>query len=407
MEHKKEQADAVTPYCNPKVQIKEIYNKYYAVARAGPDARYGIHIEFCVECGRPCVGHQHFTSTAPYGLVPNTQDAEGRFEYGKCTGGGRAELFARILAIRKVYREQKRIDSMEERRLAAIAADDAPNNPELMAQGRALLATEQKAWRNQGLPKKKGYTNNAYLNQNGREVEYEGPEAVLEEEKGEREEKEAWVSPPPGQVSEWFWRNTMYYRSDTNGIWAVDPNDNENPVGNWLGVYLPEEDRIDNTVPEPDLEEGENEYINRQLREQAEPVVNERQRERERIRQAAEAIDVQTVDFHQVPWDVLVRLLARIARDAPQRDDEFDEEYMWRIQQADKDAHLAAPVAEARAAVNQVIQNAQQVENEAEHARNLLENVRRGGRSLRKTHKRRKGIRQRPKTIKHLFRKLK
>ena len=128
-------------------------------------------------------------------------------------------------------------------------------------------------------------------------------------------------------------------------------------------------------------------------------MVNERQRERERIRQAAEAIDVQTVDFHQVPWDVLVRLSVRMARDAPQREDEFDEEYMWRIQQADKDAHLAvavpfdAPLEENN---NHGIENAPGPEEQQ------------GGRSRRshRTQKRRSTLRG-VKTIKRLYHKLK
>ena len=385
MTHKKEREDEESPFCDSKVQIISIFDKYSEAAKALlADSPHGVHIEFCVECGRPCSNHQHLTTQAPYTFVPTPQDAEGQFQYGVCTGGGRAELFARILAIRKVYRERRgRISTLAERRMAAEAADAAPLNEELMAQGRAILEMEEKAWPNGAIPEKKLYTNEAY-----------------------------WVPPPPGQVAAWRWGPNdgaarRYYRSADNGIWRIERDEG---VGDWIGVYDPDTNEI-NDAPEPDMEDimvqeeeeeaaaEAEEAAAEAAAEAAEPVVNERQRERERIRQAAEAIDVQTVDFHQVPWDVLVRLSVRMARDAPQREDEFDEEYMWRIQQADKDAHLAvavpfdAPLEENN---NHGIENAPGPEEQQ------------GGRSRRshRTQKRRSTLRG-VKTIKRLYHKLK
>jgi hypothetical protein len=62
-------------------------------------------LEFCVECGRPCAGHQHFNLNNPPGLQDyTTVNQQGVPNYGKCDGGGRPELFARILAMREVLR---------------------------------------------------------------------------------------------------------------------------------------------------------------------------------------------------------------------------------------------------------------------------------------------------------------
>ena len=77
-------------------------------------------------------------------------------------------MFARILAIRKVYREGGFDDPMEEREAAALAADDAPNNEELMAQGAAIFAQEEASrhWTNAPIPLTKQYNDPAYRNAN-------------------------------------------------------------------------------------------------------------------------------------------------------------------------------------------------------------------------------------------------
>jgi hypothetical protein len=126
------------------------------------------HLEFCAECGRPCVDHAHITTQPPYTKLPApiVTDAEGRrtHDYVTCTGGGRAELFARILAIRRVYRDGATLDPKEERRLAALAADDAPNQPDLMAQGAEIFAQEEatRHWTNVPSPPTKWYEDPAY-----------------------------------------------------------------------------------------------------------------------------------------------------------------------------------------------------------------------------------------------------
>jgi hypothetical protein len=68
------------------------------------------------------------------------------------------------LAIRNVYREGGFRDPHEERKAAALAADDAPNNPELMAQGKAIFEKEeaQRKWNNAPIPVTKAYNDPAY-----------------------------------------------------------------------------------------------------------------------------------------------------------------------------------------------------------------------------------------------------
>ena len=150
------------PFCLAKFQIKELIDRYKAVSDVD---EFATHLEFCAECGRPCVNHSHITTKPPYTMidVPMREDGQGH-DYAKCTGGGRAELFARILAIRRVYREGASLDPMAERRYAALAADDAPNDEELMAQGAAIFAQEEESrhWTNAPVPFTKMYNHPAY-----------------------------------------------------------------------------------------------------------------------------------------------------------------------------------------------------------------------------------------------------
>jgi len=161
-ENTKHQSQNKAPFCDERFQIEDLVEKYKEVSDVGEEA---THLEFCAECGRPCVNHAHVSTVAPYTRIeaPIRADGGGR-DYAKCTGGGRAELFARILAIRKVYREGGFLDPMEEREAAALAADNAPNNPELMAQGAAIFAQEEASrhWTNAPIPMTKPYNDPAY-----------------------------------------------------------------------------------------------------------------------------------------------------------------------------------------------------------------------------------------------------
>jgi hypothetical protein len=168
-ENSKGSPSSSAPFCDHTLQIPELVERYKAVSNRGEAA----HLEFCSECGRPCVDHAHITTSPPYTQIDVTlvTDAEGNqhHDYVSCVGGGRAELFARILAIRRVYRDGATLDPKEERRLAALAADDAPNQPDLMAQGAEILAQEEatRHWTNAPVPDTKPYDDPAYKNNIG------------------------------------------------------------------------------------------------------------------------------------------------------------------------------------------------------------------------------------------------
>jgi hypothetical protein len=159
------------PYCLKEFVVQEIVDKYRSAAEE-MDPDVPPHMEWCVECGRPSVGHEHFSTTDPVGKEdpPKKEDPHhpGLMvnDYGTCAGGGRAELFARILAIRAVYRDANITDPKTERLTAALAADEAPNDPDLMARGRAIAAQELAArkWNNAPIPENKVYNNIAYAN---------------------------------------------------------------------------------------------------------------------------------------------------------------------------------------------------------------------------------------------------
>jgi len=175
-ENSKRLPSSSSPFCDERFQIKELFARYRAVSENGDAA----HCEFCAECGRPCVDHSHISSVAPYTKIdaPIVTRADGRREhdYVTCMGGGRAELFARILAIRKVYRDGGFTNPTEERVAAALAADNAPNDPDLMAQGAAILAQEEatRHWTNAPIPPTKQYDDPAYAVAEEEEEEQEG-----------------------------------------------------------------------------------------------------------------------------------------------------------------------------------------------------------------------------------------
>jgi hypothetical protein len=103
-----------------------------------------LHLEVCVECGRPCSRHQHFdiTSDEPklVAALRKLDPATGRMiaDYATCAGGGRTELFARMLAVRDVYKKGGLKNPKAEREVAAKAADAAATDPAYLARGKAI-----------------------------------------------------------------------------------------------------------------------------------------------------------------------------------------------------------------------------------------------------------------------------
>jgi hypothetical protein len=66
--------------------------------------------------------------------------------------------------------------------------------------------------------------------------------------------KEEWSCPADGMVHPWAYKGKNYLRNSDNEIWlrGVDGG-----CGEWQGIYLPAEDRIDDSVPEPEFEDEE------------------------------------------------------------------------------------------------------------------------------------------------------
>lgn len=153
----------LAPFCPNKKSVDSIRQKYLNAAINLTGEYY--HLEFCVECGRPCSGHQHFkldlSAMEDLRLIPSVSNPARLVpDYGVCTGGGRVEMIARMLAVRDIYNRTDINNSVEERRLAAEAADAAPLNPELMARAKAIWdkAPADRKW-NVEVPKKKRYSN--------------------------------------------------------------------------------------------------------------------------------------------------------------------------------------------------------------------------------------------------------
>jgi len=133
-------------------------------------------LEFCAECCRPCWSHKHFTTDGMnfepdfkiYPIGPDgLPEAEGQVQYNICTGGGRVEAFARLLAIRKVLvntpiadllpgasEQQKKAHEarlLQQRNECALAANAAPLNAELMARAKQIADKTPETRTNQNL----------------------------------------------------------------------------------------------------------------------------------------------------------------------------------------------------------------------------------------------------------------
>ena len=61
--------------------------------------------------------------------------------------------------------------------------------------------------------------------------------------------KAEWSCPADGMVHHWPYKGKQYLRNSDNEIWI---RGSDGGLGEWQGVYLPEEDRIDETVAEPE-----------------------------------------------------------------------------------------------------------------------------------------------------------
>ena len=66
--------------------------------------------------------------------------------------------------------------------------------------------------------------------------------------------KEEWTCPADGMVHPWPYKGKTYLRNSDNEIWARGA---DGGCGDWMGIYLPAEDRIDDSVPEPEFEDEE------------------------------------------------------------------------------------------------------------------------------------------------------
>jgi len=137
---------SAAPYCPTGRAIPEMIQKYTTAARALTDGY--ARLEFCVECGRPSSGHQHFNFDlteliAPLKKPDPHHPGQMTDDYGACPGGGRPEMIARMMAVRDVYRRRNIRNVVEERRAAAAAAEAAPLNPALMARANALWDAAQ------------------------------------------------------------------------------------------------------------------------------------------------------------------------------------------------------------------------------------------------------------------------
>ena len=69
-----------------------------------------------------------------------------------------------------------------------------------------------------------------------------------------QQKKEEWSCPADGMVHPWPYKGKQYLRNADGEVWLKGA---DGGCGEWQGVYLPAEDRIDDSVPEPVFEDEE------------------------------------------------------------------------------------------------------------------------------------------------------
>jgi hypothetical protein len=60
-----------------------------------------------------------------------------------------------------------------------------------------------------------------------------------------------WSCPADGAVHPWAYKGNKYLRNSDHQVWKEDA---DGGCGDWCGVFLIDEDRIDDSVEEPDFE---------------------------------------------------------------------------------------------------------------------------------------------------------
>ena len=60
--------------------------------------------------------------------------------------------------------------------------------------------------------------------------------------------KEQWTCPNDGEVHPWTFKGKKYYRNYSNELWEVEE---DNSAGDWVGMYIHSESRIDDSVANP------------------------------------------------------------------------------------------------------------------------------------------------------------
>ena len=63
---------------------------------------------------------------------------------------------------------------------------------------------------------------------------------------------EKWSCPADGLVHPWPYKGKEYLRNSDNEIWK---RGSDGGCGDWVGIYLPEEDRVDDSVAAPEFED--------------------------------------------------------------------------------------------------------------------------------------------------------
>ena len=65
-----------------------------------------------------------------------------------------------------------------------------------------------------------------------------------------------WNIPEDGQCHPWFFQGQRYVVNSEKYAWKLQA---DGTPGDWVGMVVPEENRIDDSIPEPEYEEDDEE----------------------------------------------------------------------------------------------------------------------------------------------------
>ncbi len=157
---------------------------------------------------------------------------------------------------KKLTKEQEKAKKEEEKKAkevekaAAKEAEKAAKDAEKAAKDAEKAAKEEEKKKTVTPVKKAEKAEKAEKAVPSAPVKAKNVKKVVKEES--KEEVDTWKCEDDGNVYPWTFKGVTYLRNAQHEIWTKQENDS---MGEWCGVYIHAQGRIDDSVPAPEFEE--------------------------------------------------------------------------------------------------------------------------------------------------------